>query len=152
MENSKKHIKFQPESDDFYSELRTEVMNHFKTKANSTFGNKAMYIKIVLFFMVFFLSYFSIFLLGNNPAYFAVIYSFIGIWGVFLGLNVGHDAAHNALFKTRKYNRWLLHVFDLIGTNSFNWKNRHVGAHHLYPNIMDFDSDIHSSDDHHRSI
>lgn len=145
MNRHKRHIQFQPESDEFYSELRVEVAKYFEQNGKTTYGNKAMYFKILLFFIVFFLLYFSIYFVESNPINIAIIYSLMGVWGVFLGLNVGHDAAHNALFKTRKYNRWLLHVFDLIGTNSFNWKNRHVGAHHLYPNIMDLDSDIQQS-------
>jgi linoleoyl-CoA desaturase len=35
----------------------------------------------------------------------------------------------------------LLVIFDLLGTNSYNWKNRHLGSHHAYPNIMGYDSD-----------
>lgn len=59
-----------------------------------------------------------------------------------MGLNIGHDAAHNTIFKKKKYNKYLLLVFELLGTSSYNWVNRHIGAHHLFPNVMDLDSDI----------
>ena len=60
------------------------------------------------------------------------------------GMNKSSISAFSfrAIFKKKKYNHILIHVFDLLGTNSYNWKNRHVGAHHLYPNIMNYDSDI----------
>ena len=145
MGGKKAHIQFQPESDGFYSELRKEVYGYFEKNDITTYANGAMKFKMALFFAIFFLLNASIYVFGTSPLNLAIIYSLIGIWGVFLGLNVGHDAAHNALFKKRKYNRLLIHVFDLLGTNSFNWKNRHVGAHHLYPNIIDLDSDIQQS-------
>ena len=57
-----------------------------------------------------------------NATSVVLIYGFLGVWGVFLGVNVGHDAAHHALFQTRKYNDWAMHIFDLLGLSSFNWK------------------------------
>lgn len=145
MDKPLQKIYFKKESDSFYEELKIEVNTYFKENNTTPYANQFMYIKIVVFFLIYILAYLSIFFFGDHFNYLIFCYSFIGVWGVFLGLNVGHDAAHNAIFKKRKYNYLLLHVFDLLGTNSFNWKNRHVGAHHLYPNIMDYDSDIQQS-------
>lgn len=136
------NIYFKEEEDSFFSDLKFEVNNYFKEKNLSPYANKFMFIKIIFFFIIYFIAYFSVFNYGDNVYFLIFIYSFIGLWGVFLGLNVGHDAAHNAVFAKNKHNNILVHVFDLLGTNSYNWKNRHVGAHHLYPNIMDYDSDI----------
>ena len=58
---------------------------------------------------------------------------------------MGHDAAHNSLFKTKKYNQWFMYIFDLLGLSSFNWKNRHVSGHHVFSNIMEYDPDIQQS-------
>ncbi len=135
-------IYFKKEEDSFYNDLKFEVNKYFKENQISPYGNRFMYLKIVVFFLIYLIGYLCILLYGNNINVLIFLYAFIGLWGVFLGLNVGHDAAHNAIFKKRKYNHILIHVFDLLGTNSYNWKNRHVGAHHLYPNIMNYDSDI----------
>ena len=140
--NKPQKIYFKKESDSFYDDLKFEVNRYFKENNISTYANKFMYSKMIVFFLIYFIAYLSIFYFGDNLKHLIFTYSFIGIWGVFLGLNVGHDAAHNAIFKKKKYNHILIHVFDLLGTNSYNWKNRHVGAHHLYPNIMNYDSDI----------
>ena len=38
-----------------------------------------------------------------------------------------------------------MYIFDVLGLNSFNWKNRHVSGHHNYSNIMEYDPDIQQS-------
>lgn len=138
-------IRFLPEENDFLSDLRNEIKEYFAQSDKHPYGDLRMHLKVVVMFGVYFGLYAAMLLGSSSISALVCWYALIGVWGVFLGLNVGHDAAHHALFKTRKYNRWFLHVFDLLGTNSFNWKNRHVGAHHLYPNIMDYDSDIQQS-------
>ena len=141
MGNANQKIFFKKESDSFYKELKEEIENYFIENNINKYANNFMFFKIFFFFLTYIISYITIFYCPNT-LFLIINYSFIGIWGVFLGLNVGHDAAHNAIFKTKKYNQLLIHVFDLLGTNSYNWKNRHVGAHHLYPNVMNMDSDI----------
>ena len=141
----RKKIYFQKEKDSFFQDLKSEIDSYFSENKLNTTANGFFYAKAILFTSVYILSYISIYVFGDNIYFLFFIYPFIGIWGVFLGLNVGHDAAHNAVFKKRKYNFILLHVFDLLGTNSYNWKNRHIGAHHLFPNIMHYDSDIQQS-------
>ena len=146
MSESFDRITFPPERDNFYADLRKEVSQHFKEVGYTHFGNRQMHLKVAVMFLVYFGLYAGLLIATSSFGMLLVWYAMIGVWGVFLGLNAGHDAAHFALFKSRKWNNVFLHVFDLLGTNSFNWKNRHVGAHHLFPNIMDHDSDIQQSD------
>ena len=146
MAESFTRITFPPEKDNFYAELREEVSRYFKESGFTPYGNRAMHIKVAAMLLVYFGLYASMLLTASAFHELLVWYALIGVWGVFLGLNVGHDAAHFALFKSRRWNKVFLLVFDLLGTNSFNWKNRHVGAHHLFPNIMDYDSDIQQSE------
>ncbi|MCE2683092.1 MAG: acyl-CoA desaturase [Cryomorphaceae bacterium] len=135
-------IYFTPENTNFLNELRERIDNYFMSKNISHFANTAMKIKLVVMSLIYILAYVAIFLVEGNQVLIYCLYAFIGAWSVFLGLNIGHDAAHNAIFKRPSANQALLLVFDLLGTNSYNWVNRHIGAHHVYPNIMDYDSDI----------
>lgn len=137
-----KKIYFQPESDDFKDELFSKVNNYFIENKLSVLANKRYKVKIFLMVLIYIIGYLSIFQFGNNHWFLFLIYGFIGGLSVLLGLNIGHDAAHNALFKNHKINKSLLYVFEVLGTNSYNWVNRHLGAHHIYPNIMDYDSDV----------
>jgi len=78
----------------------------------------------------------------DNTLMFIAIYGLMGIITVLVFLNMVHEAVHNNIFKKRKYNRLLLYFFDLIGSNSYIWKKRHIRLHHGYQNIAGWDSDI----------
>ena len=69
-------------------------------------------------------------------------YIFLGVLIPLIFLNIIHDAAHFTLFKNKKLNLWLTYIFDLIGTNSYIWRMRHLQSHHIYPNVLGKDADI----------
>lgn len=138
-------ITYPPEKDGFFNDLKKEVDSYFISNNISIYGNRLMYIKIILLFTVYILIYFIPFLFKISQNQFFICYIFLGIWSLFLGVNIGHDAAHNALFKNTKYNKLFMHIFDFLGLSSFNWKNRHVKGHHKYSNIMHYDPDIQQS-------
>ena len=136
-----KQLSFSPEPTDFIHELRERINAYFSENNISTYANQRMKLKIALFIGIYGISYSLLYLFTPTP-YIYLIYAFIGAWSVLMGLNIGHDAAHKAIFKRPKSNRRFLLVFEFLGTNSYNWVNRHLGAHHLFPNVMDYDSDI----------
>lgn len=138
-------LKFSPENTDFYKELKTRIDHYFVSNNISTKANQKMLSKLIIMGLIYSLSYASIYMFGGNLLHLFIIYGFIGSWSVLLGLNMGHDAAHNAIFTKNKHNKYLLLIFELLGTSSYNWKNRHLGAHHVFPNVMDYDSDIQQS-------
>ena len=145
MNSDKRTILFPPEDDQFITDLRYEIREYFNSTSQSIYGNAFMYAKVCGLAFVYILGYALPIVLQLSTTSIVFIYAFLGMWSVFLGVNVGHDAAHNALFKTRKYNDWAMHIFDLLGLSSFNWKNRHVSGHHMYSNIMNYDPDIQQS-------
>lgn len=138
-------IKFPPEDDQFFSDLRTEIRAYFKSTGQTIYGNATMYWKVCGLLAVYLGVYALPWFLTANSPWVIAAYAFLGMWSVFLGVNVGHDAAHHALFKNRKLNDVAMHIFDLLGLSSFNWKNRHVSGHHVFSNIMNFDPDIQQS-------
>lgn len=137
-----KNLTFPTEPDDFYKELKKEVKNYFDENKISPYANSTMLWKLGLMFVLYLVTYSCIYLFGSNLLILFILYPLLGALSVFLGLNIGHDSAHNAIFKKTKNNKTLLIIFELIGTSSYNWKNRHLGAHHRFPNIMDYDSDV----------
>jgi len=72
-------------------------------------------------------------------------YSMMGILGVFIFLNLIHEATHELVFPKKSWNRIYLYVFDLIGLNSYIFSLRHNRLHHNYPNLMGWDGDIEQS-------
>jgi linoleoyl-CoA desaturase len=69
----------------------------------------------------------------------------MGIFLVLIYLNLIHEAAHNNIYKSKRLNRMVLHIFDFIGANSYIWKKRHIASHHAYPNVDGWDTDIEQS-------
>jgi linoleoyl-CoA desaturase len=66
-----------------------------------------------------------------------------GIGTLMLGVNVAHDAAHDALTRWRWVNRTVQTViFTLLGANAYLWRLRHVKSHHTFPNVNGCDIDI----------
>ncbi len=137
-----KTLYFEPEKTDFFKELKSKVDDHFKENNISIYGNRKMKLKIIIMFAVYLAAYAGVFIFGKNLTVLYFLYAFIGGWSVLLGLSIGHDAAHGAIFRKPKANKRLLYIFEILGTNSYNWVNRHLGAHHVYPNVMDYDSDV----------
>lgn len=136
-----KPLHFLPEPTPFIQELRERIDAYFAEHKLSKYANRSMKSKIALFIGVYILSYTLLYTV-NSSLYLYVVYAFMGAWSVLMGLNIGHDAAHKTIFRRPKSNRRFLLVFEFLGTNSYNWVNRHLGAHHLFPNVMDYDSDI----------
>ena len=91
--------------------------------------------------------------------YGAVLFSDLGVWsklglailcGIFallLAINLGHDAAHGALCRSRAVNKAIQRVtFILLGVDARLWRLRHVGSHHVFPNVKGCDADIDHND------
>lgn len=72
-----------------------------------------------------------------------VLAALSAVAALLLGINLGHDAAHDALTPHRGLNRLLHHVsFTLIGADAYLWRLRHVRSHHVFPNVNGCDLDI----------
>ena len=145
MSEKRMKITFATDKDDFFDDLKEEANHYFTSKRISIYGNTFMYLKVLFLLLVYLMVYLTPFLFNVSQNQIFACYIFLGVWGLFLGVNVGHDAAHNSLFKQKKYNKWFMYIFDLLGLSSFNWKNRHVKGHHQYSNIMHYDPDIQQS-------
>ncbi|WP_299677335.1 fatty acid desaturase [uncultured Dokdonia sp.] len=137
-------LKFKKE-DTFYKYLRAEVNSYFK---NSSFTKKATsfwYIKAWSLISMYVITYSCLLVFGKHTSIVLISYAVLGILAILLGLNVGHDAAHGSISKNQAVNRRYAIVFDLLGGNSYIWRIRHIYAHHPYPNVIGFDSDIKQS-------
>lgn len=93
--------------------------------------------------------YFGCYLLAifnaDKPFFYAAMFVLMGITIVLIYLNLIHEAAHNNIFKEKKYNRAVLKIFDLLGADSFIWERRHILSHHAYPNVDGWDTDVEQS-------
>jgi linoleoyl-CoA desaturase len=142
------YVKIKPrfKKNDFdaslYNELRERVQKRIKAipgDRHLLHSLKAIFLPGIYFF-VYFLALFSV-----QYGFFLFCYSLMGFMLVIMFLNLIHEACHENLFVKKSYNRHYLYLFDLIGANSYMWKNRHVIFHHNFPNVIGWDSDIEKS-------
>jgi linoleoyl-CoA desaturase len=59
-----------------------------------------------------------------------------------VGMNVQHDAGHNAFSDRPWLNRLMALTLDLIGASSYVWRFKHHVVHHTFVNITGHDTDI----------
>jgi linoleoyl-CoA desaturase len=103
-------------------------------------------LKAVLFPALYLLAYWSILAYGSQPIIFYAGYFLLGVLLVMIFLNIIHDAVHGAIFNSKKLNQCYVYLFDLMGANSYVWRQRHIRFHHNYPNVNGWDTDIEQSD------
>jgi len=127
-----------------FKELRTEV--HAAVAALEPRRRTIIVLKAVLLPILYFGIYTIALLSGHNSLLLFTCYFLMGLLLVSIFLNVIHDAVHGTIFKSEAANQFYVYFFDLMGANSFIWKQRHVRFHHNYPNVNGWDTDIEQSE------
>jgi linoleoyl-CoA desaturase len=134
-------ITYPKEPDAFYNTLKQRVYKHLEEKGKSRFANRHFYIKALVLFFFYVLCYsLTLTLQDSNLA--LLFYVLMGPLAILMGLNIAHDAAHGVASANPRINKLLLLTFDILGANSYMWRNRHIHSHHSYPNILHQDADL----------
>lgn len=136
--------KFKHKEEGGFSEaLRKRVDRYFESSGKTRRGGSEITIKCILLFLVFLVSY-SLLLSGLLHGWGLFLAGLVfGMTHVLLVFNVAHDAAHNALFDNSRLNTFFSYTFNLVGASAYLWNITHNKIHHTYPNVGDYDPDIH---------
>lgn len=126
-----------------FSQLRQDVSNLVQQLEPKRRGS--ILLKAVLFPVLYFFVYIAILVFGNQRGVFYSGYFLLGVLLVMIFLNIIHDAVHGSIFNSKKLNQWYVYLFDLMGANSYVWRQRHIRFHHNYPNVNGWDTDIEQS-------
>lgn len=126
-----------------FHELRQDVNILVQQLALKRRGS--ILLKAVLFPALYLFTYLAILLAGNYPVFFYTGYFLLGIFLVMIFLNIIHDAVHGTIFNSKRLNQGYVYLFDLMGANSYVWRQRHIRFHHNYPNVNGWDTDIEQS-------
>lgn len=129
-------------SSNFYSTLNTRVKSYFKSNQLSPYGNTGLFLKIILFYIIYFFLYTCLVFDLIQKQYIMFVVILFGLTSALIGLNVSHDAVHKALFRSSLLNRIFSYSFDMIGMSSYIWKLKHNIIHHNFPNLQKCDFDI----------
>ncbi len=128
---------------DFFKKLQKEVQEDVLGDLSLQRKNV---IKSYALLFTYFILYFCILLFGNFTFFLFLFYILLGWSTIVLFINAFHDAAHGAVFKSKRNNHVFMHVLELFGSNSYIWSKRHILLHHPYPNVQNWDTDIKQSD------
>jgi linoleoyl-CoA desaturase len=126
----------------FYSSLKTEVDQYFKTNEISPKGNIHLYLKAIVLLPAAFIIY-MLLISVDLPVYISL--SLCGVLGFLfacIGFNVMHDACHGSFSKKKWVNELFGYSINLLGGNAFIWKFKHNIIHHTYTNVDGVDDDI----------
>ena len=136
-------VKFRPSKKSTLPEdLRKEVNNYFVNNKVSQFGNTEMIIKLILWLLLWVVTYITIILTKDN-FFLCVVCGFIHMFThVGIAFNITHDANHDAVFKSKKWNAFFGYFIELLGVNRNLWILSHNQEHHTYINILPHDNNI----------
>jgi linoleoyl-CoA desaturase len=127
----------------FYKEAKRAVERHLAERGQTRFADGRIVVKALVFGGTAAASYIAILWSGlPSPALFgfATLYQLAAL---FLAVNLGHDAVHDALTPNPRINRLVyLSSFTLLGVDGHLWFLRHRKSHHVFPNVLGCDADI----------
>jgi len=133
-------MRFDPPRDDgFWRALNAEI----DPAVRAPVGPPALWAKAAFYLALVAAGYG--WLLSGPPGFAATVaaYGLFNLAALLLVLNLGHDAAHDALTPHPRLNRFLCEAsFALLGVDGHLWRMRHTRSHHIFPNINGCDADI----------
>lgn len=129
--------------DAFFQAVKRRVARYIEEQGKSRFDDGTIALK-GLGFAGLAAIFYALVLSNAYPAWALLMFAIgFGVSALLLAINVGHDAAHQALTR----HRWLNHLIQTIcflplGANAYLWRLRHVKSHHVFPNVNGCDIDI----------
>ncbi|HTQ26531.1 MAG TPA: fatty acid desaturase [Puia sp.] len=127
----------------FYAELKSRVNLYFRQNGLSRKGGRKVAVKTAVIFILY-ITFYGLMLSNRFSGPVTLLFAiFFGLTNVLIVFNVAHDAAHHALFENERLNRLFSYGFNLVGANAYLWNITHNQIHHAFPNVGDYDGDIH---------
>lgn len=127
----------------FYRDAKRAVEARLAERGHSRFADGRIIVKALVFGGATALAYAAV-LWSGLPA--PMLFGFACLYqlaALFLAINLGHDAVHDALTPNRAVNRFVyLACFTLLGVDGRLWFLRHRKSHHTFPNVLGCDADI----------
>ncbi|WP_336515652.1 acyl-CoA desaturase [Pollutibacter soli] len=126
----------------FFTSLKKEVDDYFKTTGQQKTGNFKLYVKSIIFIATA-IGIYTTLLFVSLPVWSGILLaSLLGFNLACIGFNVMHDANHGSYSSSKKLNTILGLTLNAMGGNAFIWKQKHNIVHHTYTNIDGVDDDI----------
>lgn len=130
------------EKNSFHQDAKKRVDQYFRSNNISRNWNSEMAFKTVLILAVWIATYLLILSNVLNPWVMLVLAMIHGFSHAMIGLNIAHDAIHGSYTKSKKWNKRIALLFNIVGANDYVWSITHNVVHHTYTNIPDHDLDV----------
>ena len=134
-----------PSKSEYYSELKNRVNLYFSENGINHTGNWKMYLKTLIIFALFFMSYVSLVFFSSSIVMALISAFFLAQSFVLIGFNIMHDGNHGSYSKNKTINSIMGYTMDLLGSSHTLWKQKHNILHHTYTNIDGIDEDLETS-------
>ena len=126
----------------FFKDLKNAINNHFEKRNISRKGNLSLYLKSIIFLLVYLVPIFLILLNILQSWWIIVGYAIMGFGVVGIGMSIMHDAIHGSYSEKSWVNNLMGRTIDLVGGNAVSWKIQHNILHHTFTNLFGLDEDI----------
>ncbi len=129
-------------TENIYLQIREGAKNYFDKTGLPKHATKFMAFKSAILVLIIALSYLS--LTHLTSVFQALIaYSILTFASIILSINLGHDAAHQAVTGNKKIDDFIFQsIFALQGLSGYVWQIRHNYSHHVLPNVKEHDTDL----------
>lgn len=123
-------------------DLRNEVNGYFSNNKISMYANKEMIFKVAFWLSCWVMTYITIILAKDNFLL-AVCCGLAHMFThVMIAFNITHDANHDAIFKSKKWNTFFGYFIEMLGCSRNMWILSHNQEHHTYINVNEHDNNI----------
>src|SRR5690606_27409009 len=126
----------------FFISLKKEIESYFYEKKIKKTGNWNLYSKTIWLLSSSILFYSILMFVPLSVTTEIILCALLGLTLSLIGFNVMHDACHGSYSSHFRINELLGYSLNLIGGNSFIWKQKHNVIHHTFTNIDGLDDDI----------
>ena len=126
----------------FSKALSQRIDDYFQERQISRRANLEMIFKTVLGFALWVATYLWLMTGRFSSLEVVGVYVLHGFAQLHMAFNIAHDANHGAYAKSRRLNRVLGCVFDLVGVSSYIWRLMHNDSHHSFVNIRGADTTL----------
>jgi linoleoyl-CoA desaturase len=126
----------------FAKELVQEVHGFFKSTNKSFKADRWQKFKIALILTQVSATYLALVFAPLSTPWVLLLLAYMIFWISMWGFNLGHEAAHNTVFKNHWASELFRISFDVIGISSAVFRRKHLFFHHQHTNQRGIDGDM----------
>jgi linoleoyl-CoA desaturase len=135
-------FSFNNKNNDFFNSLKKDVDNYFNTKKIAKTGDWRLYLKTFIILSTAAALYTTLVFFKPTLGIAIPLCIALGLTFAGIGFNIMHDANHGSYSPNKNINFILGLTADVVGVNSFMWRQKHNVIHHTYTNVDNIDDDI----------